>query len=373
MTGMLTRGETCRAFEQAFADYVGAAHAVSVSSCTAALLVTLSALGVGAGDLVLVPALTFTATAEAALTVGATPVLVDCDARNLCLDPAAVRRLLEAPLPAGARRYAAIVPVHYGGTIADLDVIEDLAAEFRLHLVHDAAHCVPSAYRPAGTAAWRRIGEVAGTACFSFYGNKCITTGEGGMITTSDPMLAARLRRISLHGGLAADQVARTGFVWDYEITDRGFKANMPDPLAALGLSQLRRADALLARRQAIAGHYRRVLGGRIAADLPEPADDRQLSWHLYVIRLRLEALDCDRDTIFRRVQDRGVTCSVHWRPLHRHTLYRRLIEQGTVLLGDCPVTDTVWPALLSLPIFPGMTADDLDYVCETLVAILGS
>ena len=367
-SGWLARGQQCAAFEGAFADYVGAAHAVTVNGCTTALVAALKALNIGPGDLVVTPALTFVATAAAVHAVGATPLLVDCSAESLLIDLDAARAALIAERQRNRLRPAAIIPVHFGGNIVDPPRLAELAAEFGLEIVHDAAHCTPSAWRADAQSPWVRIGELPGVACFSFYANKTITTGEGGMLTTNDAALATRVRRLTGHGIAPAPEGQGA---WSYEVPEFGLRGSLADPLAALGLSQLRRADDLWRRRQAVAQRYRERLGAHLPCTLPLDPPNVLSSWHLFTLFLKLEQLSCGRDEIFRRLSDMGVHCSVHYRPAPLHAAVAQALDAGTCLAGSVDKAVAVWPRLLSLPIYPDLSREAQDYVCDCLEQVL--
>ncbi len=368
-SGWLTTGEKARRFEQEFAEAVGAPHAVAVNSCTAALHLAVEALGLRAGQAVLVPTMTFAATAEVVRYMGAFPLLVDCDPATLNIDLAdAVRKIRE--LRAGAipgipseAKVAGMLPVHVGGEMADTDAIRAFAAEQELWVVEDAAHAFPAAWRPRSSAPWQRCGEgTAAISCYSFYANKTITTGEGGMATTADATLADRMRIMSLHG-LSQDAWRRyAGGGWDYRILAPGFKYNLTDVAAAIGIHQLRKAETLRKRREEVARRYTEGFGGLEEIETPSHNPDRLHSWHLYPIRLRLDRLAIDRNTFMDELKHAGVGCSVHWRPLHLHPYYQETFGWRAEQL---PVATAQWERLISLPIFPSMREEETLAVVE--------
>jgi dTDP-4-amino-4,6-dideoxygalactose transaminase len=363
-SGWLTTGAQCKAFEAEFAAYVGGRYAVAVNSCTAALHLALEAAGVGRGDLVLVPTFTFAATAEVVRYFDATPVLVDCEPGSLCMDLAAARRTLETiaagrPLPGigtPTGKPRAIIPMHFAGQAGDVEGARALAREFDLRLVEDAAHALPCDYQ--GTAgAWRRIGAGSSDAsCFSFYANKTITTGEGGMLVTDDERLADRVRVMSLHG-ISKDAWKRytAEGSWYYEIIAPGFKYNMTDIAAALGRVQLRKSDRLFEARRKLADTYRARLGDVGEVELPVELPRRRHAWHLFVIRLRLERLGIDRAAFVDELKRRDICCSVAWLPLHMHPYYRDTYGYRP---EDFPESARQWPRVISLPLFPGMSEE---------------
>jgi perosamine synthetase len=372
-SGWLTTGPRVRRFEQAFASAVGAAHAVAVNSGTAALHLALEALGLEAGQAVLVPTMTFAATAEVVRYLGAIPILVDCDPETLLLDLEDAGRKLEdlraGRLPVSIPRDARVVgvmPVHVGGLMLDAGAVQKWAQERGLWVVEDAAHAFPAAWRPDAGSPWQRCGEgTSAVACFSFYANKTITTGEGGMAVTEDSGLADRMRIMSLHGLSrdAWDRYSGKGG-WDYRIVAPGFKYNMTDVAAAIGLHQLERAEAMRRARESVARRYRDAFEAFKEIEIPAEPQDRILSWHLYPIRLRLDRLSINRYEFTQALVSSGVGCSVHWRPLHLHTYYEETFGWRP---ADLPSATEAWQRLVSLPIFPGMSEDEIHYVIETI------
>ncbi len=372
-SGWLTTGPRVKTFEEEFAAAVGARHAVAVNSCTAALHLAVEALGLKAGEAVLVPTMTFAATAEIVRYLGAHPVLVDCDPATLNVDLRdAARKLdalrsgtLHASIPSGTRAVG-FIPVHVAGDMCRVDTLRAFASENELWCVEDAAHSFPASWRPSPAAPWQRCGErTAAISCFSFYANKTITTGEGGMATTDDAELADRMRLMSLHG-LSQDAWGRYrgGSKWDYRILAPGFKYNLTDVAAAIGIHQLRRAEAMRVAREEVAIRYERELADVEELETPPRDTDRIHSWHLYFVRLRLERLAIDRNAFLEELKKRGVGCSVHWRPLHLHPYYQENFGWQT---GDFPVATAVWERLISLPIFPGMRPEEVAHVVETV------
>jgi len=405
-SGWLTTGPRTKRFESEFARQVSGKHAVAVNSCTAALHLAVEALGLGPGQAVLVPTMTFAATAEVVRYQNAVPLLVDCDPVTLNMDIEDATRKIEQ-LRAGntpldpSLRVVGIIPVHVGGLMMDMDQIQAFAAERGLWVVEDAAHSFPAAYRTSGQRSvdrdqrsevrgqsdttsekspnpeprtpnpdvelsWRRCGEnTAAVSCFSFYANKTITTGEGGMAVTDDEQLAARMRRMSLHG-LSRDAWKRYAgnHAWDYKIVAPGYKYNMTDIAAAIGLHQLARAEENRLERQSIARFFREELAEIDQIELPPDPPDRVHSWHLFPIRLRLDRLTIDRNTFIERLRELGVGCSVHWRPLHLHPYYEETFAWQPEHL---PVASQQWPRLVSLPLFPGMREEEYRHVTDAV------
>jgi perosamine synthetase len=373
-SGWLTTGEQCRRFEEEFAQAVGARHAVAVNSCTAALHLALDATGLKPDGYVLVPTLTFAATAEVVTYSGATPVLVDCERDTLNVDPARAAEIAER-LEAGRsvpgvpepRPAHAIIPVHYAGQPADVDRLGALARARGLRVIEDAAHAFPAQAR-APDGRWREIGSTAEQTCFSFYANKTITTGEGGMLVTDDTELAAHARRMSLHG-LSNDAWQRYSEhgSWAYRIVAPGYKYNLTDVAAAIGREQLKKAHALAELRRGLAERYATLLGDVDEIELPHERVDARSSWHLYAIRLKLDRLRIDRAEFIDELSRAGVSTSVHWMPLHLHPYYQ---DAYGLKPSDFPVATAEWQRLVSLPLFPSMTAEEQERVAREIRAL---
>jgi dTDP-4-amino-4,6-dideoxygalactose transaminase len=371
-SGWLTTGPRVKQFERDFAAAVGARHAVAVNSGTAALHLAVEALKLRAGEGVFVPTMTFAATAEIVRYLGAIPILVDCDPSTLNMDLEDASRKLASvrsgKLPGIPRetRVVGAIPVHVGGLLMDPDVLREWARREGLWLVEDAAHAFPASSRKDTGAPWRRCGEdTAEVSCFSFYANKTITTGEGGMAATDDAALADRMRLMSLHG-LSQDAWERYsgGKSWDYRIIAPGYKYNLTDVAAAIGIPQLARAEKMRLEREAIAERYREALGQIDEVETPPLDEDRIHSWHLYPIRLRLEHLAIDRNAFIDSLKESGVGCSVHWRPLHLHPYYQSTFGWRP---EDLPVATNTWESLVSLPIFPGMREEETEFVIRVI------
>jgi dTDP-4-amino-4,6-dideoxygalactose transaminase len=353
-SGWITTGPRVKAFEDALAAYVGAPHAIAVSSATAGLHLALAALDVGPGDEVIVPTMTFASTANVVRHLGATPVLVDVGP-DFNVAAAQVADALTS-------RTRAVIPVHFGGQPCDLDPILEVARRAGLAVVEDAAHAVGARYRERG------IGTVGDVTVFSFYATKNLTTGEGGMITTGDAALADRLRRLTLHG-MSRDAWKRYTSVgsWYYEITEAGYKANMTDLQAAIGLPQLARLPAALERRRRLAARYTAALAAAPHLTLPPVHGDRRHAWHLFVVLLRLEALRCDRAAVIDALREENIGTSVHFIPVHLHPAYRAIGYKP----GDFPRAEALYAATISLPLYPSLADDDVDAVVAALTAIL--
>jgi dTDP-4-amino-4,6-dideoxygalactose transaminase len=375
-SGWLTTGPKVARFEREFADAVRGAHAVAVNSCTAALHLAVEALGLRAGQAVLVPTMTFAATAEIIRYQGAVPILVDCDPTTTNMDLEDAAHKLEA-LRAGRLRArvpgdaepVGMIPVHVGGLMMDMSAVRRFAAEHELWVVEDAAHAFPAAWRSSSDAPWQYCGEnTSAIACYSFYANKTITVGEGGMAVTGDAGLAERMRLMSLHG-LSHDAWSRYsgGNTWDYRIVAPGYKYNLTDIAASLGIHQVAKAEWMRVERETVARRYRDALGEVEEVALPLDDADRIHAWHLFPIRLAPDRLTIGRDAFLEKMKAAGVGCSVHWRPLHLHPYYKNVFGWTA---SDCPVASSVWTNLVSLPIFPGMSEDEIEHVVDTVKAI---
>jgi len=355
-SGWLTTGPRTRQFEADFADRVGAKHAIAVNSATAALHLALNAADVGPGDEVIVPTMTFTATAEVVVHQGAKPVFVDCMPDTMNIDPLAVARAITP-------RTKAIIPVHYGGQPSEMDELLEIADEHDLWVIEDAAHALPAQYRG------RTVGTIGDMTCFSFYANKTITTGEGGMLTTDDDGLAERVRTRSLHG-LSKDAWKRFSAEgsWYYEVVYPGFKYNLTDTAAALGLGQLKRADDFWQRRERCALRYHELLGDLDEIKLPTAQKHVQHSWHLYVIQLEVERLSIDRNAFIRKLDEAGIGTSVHYIPLHMQPYYRETFGHQA---DDFPVARRLYDRIITLPIYPSLPDESIAYVADTIRTIV--
>jgi dTDP-4-amino-4,6-dideoxygalactose transaminase len=435
-SGWLTTGPKTKQFEKEFAAYLNHKHAVAVNSCTAALHLALEAIGLKSGQSVLVPTMTFAATAEVVRYLGARPLFVDCRREDFNLDVTDAEQRIQSAL-AGGQEVAAIIPVHYGGQVGDTSGVQALAKRYNLKIIEDAAHCCPAYFRdkgatgriptlpqerlnscaqtsplarpldagqghslahPAGLGTariegnhspspedrvggressirlspdWLPVGHAADISCFSFYANKTITTGEGGMACTNNDEYADRMRIMSLHG-ISRDAWKRytAEGSWYYEIIAPGYKYNLTDIAAAIGIHQLRKADAFHRRRIELARLYHELLGDVQEVILPKVQPDRVHSWHLYVLRLQLEKLALDRAQFITELQRRGIGTSVHWMPLHMHPYYR---ETYGCQAQDLPTASALYPELITLPLYPDMTENDVAFVCDSIRQIIAA
>ena len=372
-SGWLTSGPKVKKFEKEFAAAVNAEYAIAVNSCTAALHLAVEAMNLHAGQAVLVPTMTFAATAEIILYKNALPILVDCCPVTGNMNLRDAEEKLQK-FKAGDFNFnhqqpvevVGIIPVHVGGFMMNVGEIKDFAERHGLWIIEDAAHSFPAAWRADSQSVWEHCGEnTASVTCFSFYANKTITTGEGGMAVTNDKAIAEKIRMLSLHG-LSQDSWERycARSSWDYKIVLPGYKYNLTDIAAAIGLHQLKRAETMRREREAVAEHYLDSLADVSEIELPLRSDDRIHSWHLFPIRLRLESLSIDRTEFLDKLRAGGVGCSVHWRPLHLHPLYaERFGWQET----DFPTSTRLWQRIISLPIFSSMTVSEIKHVIETV------
>ena len=361
-SGWLTTGPRAKEFESAFAAKVGVRHAVALNSATAALHLALDALGVGSGDEVILPTWTFAATAEVVLYRGATPVLIDVDPKTLIATP-------NAFLAAVTSRTKAAIAVHFAGFPAFIDDLVGRLNEKGVALVEDAAHAFPSR---VASAAGRYAGTFGVIGAYSFYATKTITTGEGGMLVTDADDIADRARMMSLHG-ISRDAWKRytADGSWSYDIEEAGYKYNMTDLAAAIGLAQLARAEELFDERRRLASAYLTAFAASPISglvDLPADPGDGSHAWHLFVLRLRLEALRVDRAEVIAALRERGIGTSVHFIPLHLHPLYRRLLDSRP---ETYPVSTTEAARVISLPLWPGMGVDAVARVVHALEDIL--
>lgn len=350
-SGWITTGPRAREFEGAFANYVGSKHAVAVNSATGGLHLALEAIGVGPEDVVVTTPNTFTATAEVIRYLGAEIALADIDYASMNIDPQRVEDVVRRE--SGRRRVKALLPVHFGGQACDMAALRDIGRRFGLRVVEDAAHALPT------TCDGRMVGTMADATVFSFYATKTLATGEGGMVTTEEADLAARMRVMRLHGISQDvwDRYTSTKPKWFYEVIAPGYKYNLTDVAAALGLQQLKRCDAFWQRRSAIAEAYLSALRDDDRLDLPRPvrADDRH-AWHLFVIRLRRGS----RDRLIERMSAAGIGTSVHFIPLHLHPYYR---DRYAWQPDDFPLSLDSFRRSVSLPIYTLMTDSDVERV----------
>lgn len=346
-SGWLTKGPKTERFERDFAAYCGVAHAAAIHSCTAALHLALLALDIGPDDEVLVPTMSFASTAHVVGYVGAKPVFVDCD-RDFNIAVAQIE-------PRIGPRTKAIIPVHYGGQSCDMDAILEIARRHRLHVVEDAAHAAGASYKD------KKIGSLeSDVACFSFYATKNMTTGEGGMATSRNGDLVERIKVLSMYGISDQRQIwqryAPKG-TWWYDVVELGYKYNMMDIQAALGIHQLRRLDEFIRRRAHFSRMYRGGFSDLPAIVLPPVSDDIQHTWHLFPILIDPEMLTIDRGQFIEELRDKNIGTSVLFIPLHMHTLYRKMLGHEP---ADFPNALYLYERVINLPISPKMSDEDV-------------
>ncbi|MES0872503.1 DegT/DnrJ/EryC1/StrS family aminotransferase [Sinimarinibacterium thermocellulolyticum] len=358
-SGWLTTGPKAREFEAAFAAYLGGGEAIAVNSATAGLHLGLESLGVGPGDAVVTTVYTFTATAEVIRYLGADPVFVDIDPDTLNISVQGLRDALSR------RRVKAIIPVHFGGQACEMDEIVELARSHGAAIMSDAAHALPTTYRG------RLVGALDDDiSVFSFYANKTLCTGEGGMVVTRNKALAERMRIMRLHGISrdVFDRFRSTKPAWYYEVVAPGFKYNMGDIAAAIGIEQLRKLEDMRRARQSIAERYLAALRA-LPLKLPIVARTDDLhAWHLFVIQLDLDRLRIDRDRFIESMSAAGIGTSVHYIPLHLHPYWR---DTYALRAEQFPVASAVYPRVVSLPIYPGMSDVAVGRVIDAVRQIL--
>lgn len=354
-SGWISTGPKTKCFEEAFAKYIGVRHAVAVSSGTAALHLSLEAIGLKQGDEVLVPTVTFTATAEVATYFKAKPVFVDIEPVHFNISLTDAERKF-------TRKTRAILPVHFAGHPCPMVSVAEFAAAKGLTVIEDAAHALPAKYLG------RTIGTLSPLTAFSFHAVKTLTTGEGGMVTTDDDRLAERIRIMRLHG---MDREAWRRYsaegTWRYEVSEAGYKYNLTDPQAAMGLVQLSKCEQMWRRRAAIAEKYRLALESSDSYCIPKTDQDVQHAWHLYVILINPTALRINRDQAIEELQRRGIGTGVHFIPLHLQPYYQRTWGYH---LGDFPVAEDYFERCISLPIYPSMTDEDVARVIMELQSL---
>ena len=353
-SGWITTGPNVNQLEEELAAYTGARYVNAVNSCTAAMHLALEAWDIGPGDEVITSVYTFTATANVILHTGASPVLVDVmDNGTANIDPEAIERSITP-------RTKAIIPVHFAGEPCDMDAIRDIAGRHGVKVLEDAAHAIGALYHG------RAIGTLSDATAFSFYANKNMTTGEGGALATDDEALSERVRLLTLHG-MSRDAWRRydAGGSWRYDIAEFGWKYNLPDMAAALGRQQLARLDHFIEERTRVARRYYANLRDVEELLLPGFDEANRQAWHLLVVRVTDKA-KASRDDVIRRLAERGIGTSVHFIPLHLFTAYRDL---GDWKESDFPVAERFFSGAISLPMFPELREDEVDLVCEELVA----
>ncbi|MGD9931849.1 MAG: DegT/DnrJ/EryC1/StrS family aminotransferase [Mangrovibacterium sp.] len=363
-SGWLTTSTKALQFERLFAEYLGVRYACAVNSCTAALHLAVEAVGVKAGDKVIIPTMTFTATADVVRYLGADPVFTDVDYGTCLLSP----EILQSALDKNGN-VRAVMPVHYGGQAASLTTpdgngIVDICRSRQIRVVEDAAHAFPTKFQG------RFVGSFGDVTCFSFYANKTITTGEGGMLVTNDEAIYNRVKTMRLHGidHDVWDRYTNGKTSWEYDIVAPGYKYNMPDINAAVGLAQLEKADYFREQRQRCALYYLNELQNLSMVDLPlcvGPVENH--AWHLFPIIIKPDAA-VSRNEFIHRMGQHGIGTSVHYKPLHRMSYYRDTYQLNE---KDFPNAERIWQGIVSLPIYPDLADAELKYICDITRNIL--
>jgi dTDP-4-amino-4,6-dideoxygalactose transaminase len=351
-SGWITMGPKTIEFEEKFNEYIGSKNAVSMNSCTACLHLALKVIGIKEGDEVIVPTITFTATAEVITYFNARPVLVEVEEDTSNIDVSKIEKKI-------TKKTRAIIPVHYGGQPCDMDEILGIAREYNLIVIEDAAHSIPAWYKN------RKIGTIGDITCFSFYATKSLTTGEGGMATSENDEWADKMRILRLHG-ISKDAWKRytNEGSWYYEVVDAGYKYNMTDIQAALGIAQMKKIEWMRERRKEIALRYTEAFEAFDEVTTPYVKAERESTWHLYVLKLNLGMLKIERNHFIEELKKRGIMTSVHFIPLYRHPYYKSTYKYN---LRDFPVSESIYEQIISLPIYPGMTDGDVERVIEAV------
>lgn len=363
-SGWLTTGPKVDRFEKAFSKYTGCRHALAVNSATAGLHLALEAAGIESGDLVVTTPYTFTASAEVIRYLGADPIFADIDPNTFNLCPSRLGHSISSLSPDEKARLKAIIPVHFAGQACDMSSIKEIAEFYGLKIIEDAAHALPSTYNG------KMVGTIGDATVFSFYVTKTLATGEGGMVTTNCDKIAKRIKIMRLHGISHDiwDRYTTRKPNWYYEVVAPGFKYNMPDLMAAIGLHQLKKIDRFQLRRNIIAKRYDEALIG-LPLKLPlNVAPNGQHAWHLYVIQLDLESINISRDIFIEKMAEKGIGTSVHFIPLHIHPYWA---EHYGYSPNDFPVALDCYLRAVSLPIYSKMSDDEVDKVIKAVKEIL--
>jgi dTDP-4-amino-4,6-dideoxygalactose transaminase len=357
-SGWLTAGPKTKHFEEVFADYIGCKHAIGLNSCTAGLHLSLISSGISSDDEVITSPMTFAATANVIVHQKAKPVFVDINPDTLTLNCSEIESKING-------KTKAIMPVHYGGHPCDMDPIMEISQKHNLLVIEDAAHALETKYHG------KKVGNIGHLTSFSFYATKNITTGEGGMLTTNDDGLAEKIRVLRLHG-LSKDAWKRKGNdgFQHYEVIIPGYKYNMYDIQASLGIHQIKKVDFFYKRRKEIVNKYNEAFGGVAEIQLLNTRPDVKNAHHLYVIAVKTEMLKASRDIIINEIQKRGVGVAVHFRALHLHSFYR---ERFNFKEGMFPQAEYFSDRIISLPLYPKMTDENVSKVIETVLEVMHS
>lgn len=352
----ITHGKKTILFEEMFKNYIGCKHALAVNSCTSALHLSLVCAGIKAGDEVITTPFTFVATANVIVHQGAKPVLVDIQPDTYNLDPAKIEEKI-------TKKTKAIIPVHYGGHPCDMDEILKIAKKHNLIVIEDAAHAVGASYKG------KKIGTIGDFTCFSFYANKNLTTAEGGMITTNNSEWAKKLKTMRLHGisANAWNRYSSEGS-WFYDVLYAGYKYNMNDVLAAIGIQQLKKFERMQKRRNEIAKRYNEGFKDTPELILPAARTYVEHAWHLYPVRLKDGTLKISRNEFISELKKENIGTSVHFIPVHMHQYYKKTFGFKE---GELPVAENAYRQIISLPIFPSMTDSDINDVLSAVKKII--
>ncbi len=344
-SGWLTMGPKTIEFENSFKDYIGSDFAISVSSATAALHLALNAINIKKDDEVIIPTNTFISTSEVVMYLGANPILCDIKNTDHNIDETLIPNLITP-------KTKAIIPVHFAGNPCNMDEICKIAESYNLRIIEDAAHALPSIYKD------QMIGTVSDATCFSFYATKTLTTGEGGMVTTNNLEIANKIRLQRLHGisGDAWNRYSKKND-WYYEVVDLGYKYNTTDLQASIGLVQLKKLEWMKEKRKKIAQKYIESFSGKI--DFVKSLSNNQSSWHLFVIKI------ANRDQLYQKLQDAGISTSVHFIPIHHHPYYKKIFGSDDSLY---PIANNIYNKSLSLPIYPSLTEEEVDYIIKNVI-----
>ncbi len=356
-SGWLTTGPKVQKFEAGLCELIGADHVIATNSCTSGLLLCLKALGIGVGDEVITTPLTFAATVNMIVIAGARPILVDIDRGTLQIDPSLIEKAITP-------RVKAIIPVHFAGQPCDLDAIYEIARKHRLEIIEDAAHAFGTEYKG------RKIGAGSRLSVFSFHPSKNVTTGEGGAVCTTDAELADRIRVLRFHG-LSKEAWSRFSEkgVAEYEILEPGFKFNMLDLQAAIGIHQLKKLERFTAAKEVLVQRYEKEFAGIPGLILPQRVHyPHRHTWHLYTPLLDLDRLKLNRAQFIAELKKYRIGVGIHYLAIHQHRYYRQLLK---IADGTLPNADFVSPRIVSLPLFPKMTEQDQTDVIEAVKAIL--
>jgi len=355
-SGWWTTGPKTLKFENEFKKFIGSGFSLAVSSWTAAAHLALEAIGLKAGDEVIVPSMTFTASAEIVCYFNAKPVIVDVQRDTYNIDPEEIEKAI-------TKRTKAIIPVHYGGQPCDMDEILEIAKKNNLYVIEDAAHALPSFYKG------KIIGMLSDVTCFSFYATKTLATGEGGMICTDNEEIAERCSIMRLHGinKDAWKRYSEKGS-WYYEVIAPGYKYNFTDIQAALGIAQLKKINEMHKKRKEIFDIYNEGFKDNELIKLYKVKDDRTSSYHLYPVELNVSRLKISRSHFIEKLKESGIGVSVHFIPLYRHPYYRKTFN---LKLEDYPVSELIYPGIITLPIWPGMKISQIEQVIDNVSSLM--